>query len=157
MRSRKFFAVRPLLPLLAAGTLMLSGCSGSDELTTPTAARLRGIATYYLDLTFARNGKGPANEHELKRHLRKQERTDLISNGIDPQAIDSTLFVSERDQEPFVVLYGQSITRISADSAPLVAYEKTGKDGKRIAVLANSKLRLVDEAGLQALKSSSSP
>jgi len=157
MRSRKFLAVRLLMPLLAVGTLTLSGCSGSDELNTPTAARLRGIAPYYLDLTFARNGKGPANEHELKRHLRKQERTDLISNGIDPQTIDSTLFVSDRDQEPFVVLYGQSITRITADSAPLVAYEKTGKDGKRIAVLANSKLRLVDEAGLQALKSPSNP
>ena len=154
MRSGNSLPARPASLLLVLGMLAASGCSAADELNTPTAARLRGIATYYLDLTFARNGKGPANEQELKRHLRKQERTDLISNGIDPQAIDSTLFVSDRDQEPFVVLYGQSITRISADSAPLVAFEKTGKDGKRIAVLANSKLRLVDDAGLQALKSS---
>jgi hypothetical protein len=153
MRSGRVIVARPAAWLLLLGVFALFGCASSDELNTPTAARLRGIATYYLDLTFARNGKGPANEQELKRHLRKQERTDLISNGIDPQAIDSTLFVSERDQEPFVVLYGQSITRISADAAPLVAHEKTGKDGKRIAVLANSKLRLVDDAGLQALKS----
>jgi hypothetical protein len=157
MRSGEAIAARPVTMLFILGVVALSGCAAPDELNTPTAARLRGIATYYLDLTFARNGKGPANEQELKRHLRKQERSDLISNGVDPQAIDSTLFVSDRDQEPFVVLYGQSITRITADAAPLVAHEKTGKDGKRIAVLANSKLRLVDDAGLQDLMKSAKP
>jgi hypothetical protein len=130
----------------------LGGC-GPDERNSPTAARLRGIATYYLDLAFARNGKGPADEQELKKHLRRQERSDLASNGIDPQAIDSTLFVSERDGEQFVVVYQQTITRVTADSAPLIAYEKTGKGGKRLAVLANAKVHLVDDAGLEALKS----
>jgi hypothetical protein len=68
--------------LIALALLALPGC-GSDELNSPTAAKLRGIATYFLDLTFAR----------------------------------------------------------------------TGKDGKRLAVLANNKVHLVDEAGLEALKS----
>ena len=139
--------------LLVLAPIALSGCASSDELNSPTAARLHGIAAYYLDLAFARHGGGPANEQELKKHMRRQERSDLLSNGIDPQTIDSALFVSERDGEPFVVLYKLSITKVTADSAPLVAYEKTGKNGKRLAALANTKVVLVDEAGLEALKS----
>jgi hypothetical protein len=138
--------------LFVLALCVLPGCGSSDELNSPTAARLRGISTYYLDLAFARNGPGPGSEQELKKHMRRQERSDLISYGIDPQALDST-FVSGRDQEPFVVLYGQTIRKVTADEAPLVAHEKTGKDGKRLAVLANNKVHLVDEAGLEALKS----
>jgi hypothetical protein len=153
MRHTRPVGLRAVTWLFGLALLAALGCGASDERNSPTAARLRGIATYYLDLTFARNGQGPADESELKKHMRRQERSDLVSNGIDPQAIDSTLFVSERDGEPFVVLYQQTITRVTADSAPLVAYEKTGKDGKRLAVLANNKVHLVDEAGLEALKS----
>jgi hypothetical protein len=157
MRTSKDIPLRAAPGLLVLALVALSGCGSSDELNSPTAARLRGISTYYLDLAFARNGPGPASEQELKKHMRRQERSDLLSNGIDPQLIDSTQFVSERDQEPFVVLYGLTIRKVTADSAPLVAHEKTGKDGKRLAVLANNKVRLVDEAGLEELKKSSQP
>jgi len=100
----------------------------------------------------SRHGGGPANEQELKKHLRRQERSDLLSNGIDPQTIDSTLFVSERDGEPFVVLYKLSITKVTADSAPLVAYEKTGKNGKHLVVFVSTKVDNVSEAELNELK-----
>jgi hypothetical protein len=140
----------PWLSVLAL--IAVPGC-GADELNSPTAAKLRGISTYYLDLAFARSGKGPANEKEFKKHLRGQPGFALEMNGVDPKSIDAELFVSERDQEPFVVLYGLTITRIAADAAPLVAHEKTGKNGKRLAVLANNKVELVDEAGLEALRS----
>ena len=140
--------------LFLLALVALPGCSSSDELNSPTAARLRVISTYYLDLAFARNGPGPASEQELKKHMRRQERSDLLSYGIDPKSIDTTAFVSERDQEPFVVLYGLTSRKVTAAEAPLVAHEKTGKYGKRLAVLAFNKVYLVDEAGLEALKSS---
>jgi hypothetical protein len=152
MSSKTNISLRAVAWLSLVALIAAAGCGSDDELKSPTAKRLRGIATYYLDLTFARNGAGPVSEQELKKHMRRQERSDLASNGIDPQSIDSTLFVSERDGEPFVVLYGQSIRQVTATTAPLVAHEKTGKDGKRLAVLANNKVFLVDAAGLEALK-----
>jgi hypothetical protein len=127
------------------------GCA-SDELSSETAARLRGLAALYLDCAVARNGKGPANEQEFKKHLRSLRDDVLSSNGVDPKAID-TAFVSGRDQEPFVILYGLKITKISGTSAPLVAHEKTGKNGKRLVAFANAKVDHVDDARLQELKS----
>jgi len=127
----------------------LTGCSRSDPLKSPTAARLKGLATMYLDYAAARGG-GPPSEEEFKKHLRRVEKFVLQMNGVDPNAIDAT-FVSERDKEPFVVLYNVGISRISGTSAPLVAYEKTGVGGKRLVAFANTKLDHVDEARLKEL------
>ena len=51
--------------------------------------------------------------------------TRATSSGLDPTQLDAT-FVSDRDQEPFVVAYGSAIGRISGDSTQVVAHEKTG-------------------------------
>jgi len=141
--------VWPLVLALVAVT----GCGGSDEVNSPTAVKLRGLANLYLDCAVPKNGRGPANEQELKKHLRGLPDFILESNSVDPAAIDA-LFVSERDQQPFVVRYGLAITAISATSAPLVAHEKTGKNGRRLVVFANTKVELVDEARLQELAAS---
>jgi hypothetical protein len=137
-----------LAPVLLA-LVTFAGC-GSDELSSPTAARLRGVAALYMDCAVARNGKGPASEQEFKKHLRRLPDHVLSSNGMDPKALD-VAFVSLRDQEPFVVLYGLKITKISGTSAPLVVHEKTGKNGKRLVALANGKVDHVDEARLKEL------
>jgi hypothetical protein len=131
--------------------LAAAGC-GSDELNSPTAVKMRGLANLYLDCAVPKNGKGPANEQELKKHIRGLPSFILESNGVDPNALDA-LFVSERDGEPFVVSYGLSITGISGTSAPVVVHEKTGKNGKRLVAFANTKVELVDEARLQELTS----
>src|SRR5262249_39109267 len=144
------FTVIELLVVLAILSA-ISGC-GSNELESPTAAKLRGLATLYLDYAAARNGKGPANQPELKKHIRGQPDFVLQMNGVDPKALDA-VFVSERDQEPFVILYGVSISGITGSSAPLIAHEKTGKNGKRLVVFANTKVEQVEEARLQDLTS----
>ncbi|MCI0459516.1 MAG: hypothetical protein L0Z62_21410 [Gemmataceae bacterium] len=138
--------------VICLGLLVLSavpGCS-SDELNSPTAARLRGLAALYLDCVVAKNGKGPASEQEFKKHLHTLPDHVLNSHGLDLKDIDSA-FVSPRDQEPFVIRYGITITRISGTSAPLVAHEKSARGGKRLVALANGKVEHVDEARLQEL------
>ena len=77
-------------------------------------------------------------------------------NHVDPDALDAA-FVSERDQEPLVVLYGLTITQITATSAPLLVHEKTGKNGKRLVAFANGKAELADEARLQELLAANKP
>jgi hypothetical protein len=129
--------------------VIIAGCGGSDALKSPAAARMKGLATMYLDYAAAR-GSGPPNEQAFKKHLRTVEGFVLQMNGVDPKAIDST-FISQRDNEPFVILYGVGINQISGTSAPLIAYEKTGVNGKRLVAFANTKLDHVDEARLKEL------
>jgi len=131
--------------------LAISGC-GSDELNSSTAAKLKGLATIYLDYAVAKKGQGPSSEEVLKKHLRSLPDFVLKMNGIDPSSPES-VFVYDRDKEPFVVLYGITISGISGKSAPLVAYEKTGNKGKRFVVFANCKVEYVDEARFEELKS----
>jgi hypothetical protein len=138
---------------LASGLLLLAlgavpGCA--NELESPTANKLRGLAKLYLDCAVSKSGPGPASEQEFKKHLRRLEGFVLRMNGVDPANLEAA-FVSERDGEPFVILYGVSITRISGTSAPLVAHEKTGKNGKRLVAFANGKVEAVDEARFREL------
>jgi hypothetical protein len=135
--------------LSGAALILLAGC-GPDELKSPTALRMKGLAALYMDAAVAGNGRGPASEQEFKKHLRSLPDHVLGSNGMDSKAMDAS-FVSERDSEPLVVRYGLKITKISGTSAPLVVHEKTGKGGRRLVAFANGKLDLVDESQLQSL------
>lgn len=145
MRHRPSLVLAPIV----LGLVAVSGC-GSSDVDSPAAARLRALANLYLDCAVARNGIGPADEGAFKKYLRKVDGIVLQLNGIERDSIDS-LFVSERDQEPLVVLYGVGISGMSGVSAPVVAHEKTGKNGKRLVVLANTKVEMADEARLQDL------
>jgi hypothetical protein len=127
------------------------GC-GTNELESSTAVKLRGLGNFYLDYAVAKNGKGPADEQDLRKHMRHIEGSVLRMNGVDPNNLDP-LFVSDRDQEPFVVLYGLTLRDISGAGGPLVAHEKNGKKGKRLVVFGNAKVEEVDEARFQELKS----
>src|SRR5262249_15901812 len=133
-------------------TIAAAGC-GSDELNSSTAAKLKALATLYLDYAVAKRGQGPRSEQVLKNHMRSLPDFVLQMNGGGPEGIDA-VFVSHRDQEPFAVLYGVTISGLSGTSAPLLAYEKTGKKGKRLVVFANTKVAHVDESQLPGLMSS---
>ena len=87
--------------------------------------RIRGLATMYLDFVVAKGGNAPANEAELKRHMRTIDAIQLNMAGFQRDKIDEA-FMSLRDNEPFVVVYGVSVGTIGAENGPLVAYEKTG-------------------------------
>ena len=148
----RFWSPRLRLALLVGPLLLLLvGCGGSDALKSPAAARLKGLATMYLDYAAAK-GSGPPNEEAFRKHLRTVERMVLEMNGVDPKAIEET-FVSPRDNQPFVIIYGVGISGISGTKAPLIAYEKTGVNGKRLVAFANTKLDHVDDSQLKELQS----
>ena len=145
------------LPLRCASWLgclalfALAGC-GPDELQSPTAVKLKGIGNLYLDCALnVNNNTGPANEQDFKRYLRGLPDHVLSNNGMDSKSLDPA-FVSGRDNEPFVVVYGIVITGISGKEAPVVAHEKLGKNGRFLVALANGQVRHVDQAGLEELK-----
>jgi hypothetical protein len=141
--------LRTAVFLVALAFLTLPGC-GSDELNSPTAVKLKAVASFYLDYAVAKNGKGPTQEEHLKRHVQGLPDFVVRMNGADPTNL-ADLYVSGRDQEPFVIRYGVSISGMSGNSAPVVAHEKTGKNGKVLVAYANTKVDHVDEARLQEL------
>jgi len=136
--------------LVALGGLLICGCGESNALNSPTAERMKGLANAYLDHVVGANGS-PTDEASFKKHLRGLRGSVQYDYKIDPENIDAS-FVSERDKEPLVVMYGQDIGKISGDSKKVIAHEKTGKNGKRLVVFASTKVDVVSEAELAQLK-----
>jgi hypothetical protein len=85
-------------------------------------------------------GRSPANEQEFKAAIGKM---DISLEAMKVGSIDE-LFVSERDGQPFVIVYGQSPQGV-------VAYEQTGVDGKRQVGFKLGNIEDVDEARFREL------
>ena len=130
-----------------SGLFLAAGCGGSDALKSPTAAKLKGLATMYLDYAAAK-GSGPPSEAEFKKHLQRVEKFVLEDERRRSQSDRCHVHLGAR-QRAVRRLYGVGIGQISGNSAPVVAYEKTGVGGKRLVAFANTKLDHVDEARLK--------
>jgi hypothetical protein len=137
-----------ILALLSLATV--PGC-GSNALSSPTAVNLRKLANLYLNYTVSANGRAPASEQAFKKYVHGLPDFLLRHNGVDPGEQDA-LFVSGRDQQPIVIVYGLVIKEIAPTQAPLIAYEQAGQKGKRLVVYANTKVEEVDEVRLEELK-----
>jgi hypothetical protein len=144
-------AVRYKFGLLLFLFLAALGCGGDNALNSPTALKMKGLANAYLDHVVGRGGS-PANEESLKKHMRELRASVQYDYQIDPNNVDAS-FVSSRDNQPLVVIYGKGVGKISGDSKHVIAHEKTGKNGKRLVVFVSTKVDVVDEAELERLKS----
>jgi hypothetical protein len=152
MRNRVEGRPRPTIGLTLLALLAASGC-GSDALSSPTAKNLRNLANLYLTYADSKgHGQGPRREEDFKAYLHGLPDFLLRNSGVDPKSVDA-LFVSERDRQPVVVVYGVSVKGLTPTAAPLVAYEQSGRRGKRLVVYANTKVEEVDEARLRELTS----
>jgi len=151
MLGNAHFRVPATHYLLVPMTIVwLAGCGGSDALKSPTAARLKGLATMYLDFIVAKGGKAPTSEAELKKHMQTVDRIQLNMAGIEFAKIDEA-FVSLRDKEPFVVVYGVNAGRLGSKTGPIIAYEKTGVRGKHLVANVSTQLDHVNEDRLKDL------
>ncbi len=131
-----------LLSVWGAALLMLTGCGGS----APPAAgpsHVKGLAGLYNQATF-NLGHRPANEQEFKAALAK---SILNLKLLGVSTIDE-LFVSERDDQPLVVLYGPP----AKEGDPgVVVYEQQGVDGKRLVGFRAANVEDADAARLKEL------
>jgi hypothetical protein len=138
-----------MLWIAALAAAIPAGCSWrSEELSSPTALRLKALAAVYLDFAVAR-GRGPANEHELKKHAQHVPAFALPNGCPIPDVAES--WRSERDGEPLVVLYSLSISRITTNDPPIVAFETLGENGKCLAVDACGKVESMEKAQIQEM------
>jgi hypothetical protein len=114
------------------------GCGRSDDLSSPTAAKLRALTSVYLDFAAAR-GVGPASESELLAHW--ENLPWCQAQGCNPEAA----LRSDRDGKPFVIHYGQSIWLSRKKSAPPIAHERDGQAGTVLVGYANGIIASVDK------------
>ena len=116
-------------PLIVAGLLLGSPGCGGPRSAEPEKTSLSALAKMYSQFQAHHRGQLPPNEQELKQFI-----SDTGAALLDELGYSSAddLFVSDRDGQPYVVLYGNSV--IMSDELPgggLIAYEKDGVDGVR--------------------------
>jgi hypothetical protein len=132
---------------LGIGCWLIAGCDGTKN---PAGAevqtsKLRAIAVLYNQYQSSQRRQPPENEAEFKAYLKTLPQSQLDAWKISD--IDQA-FVSDRDNEPYVILYGKQ-----AASGRLIGSEKHGKDGKRMVAHHTGQVELVDEAQFQKLAS----
>lgn len=139
---------RSVLLALFAVT-MLSGCGGGDTVArTKEISHLRAITALYFKAASAL-GKNPASEQEFKDVI-AQDKMDLGVLGVGSS---DELFISDRDGQPLIVVYGQTPKGVAPG---VVVYEQTGKDGIRLVGFKNGQIEEADAARFAELAPASS-
>jgi len=133
--------------LLFVFVLLFAGCSGSNKgksmIADANDSNVKRLATMYSFFHTLNNNKGPVDKAEFKKFIQSQDERRLALADIDPSDIDS-LFVSERDKQPFVIRYGID-TYVRGPSLPVI-FEETGIEGMRDVGFFNGNMKTVDKA-----------
>ena len=124
------------------------GCGGQRASREREESNLKPLAVFYGQFTGRHRGRSPANEAEFKEFLRSLSSEQLATfNVTDPES----LFVSPRDQEPYVIIYGSPSGPPGPGGAPVIAYEQVGVGGKRFVASSIGAVEEVDEARFKEL------
>lgn len=118
--------------------LTLIGCgSAGGEAANKDINHVRAVTTLYFRAASVL-GKRPETEQEFKQAI-AGGKMDLSVLGVD--SVDE-LFVSDRDGQPIVVVYGSALKSVAPG---VVAYEQTGKDGMRLVGFNNGQVEEADQ------------
>lgn len=93
-------------------------------------------------------GKPPASEAEFKKYVEAQSPQDLANLGVTDPA---KLWISSRDNQPYVIVYGDVSGPPGPAGKPVVAYESKGVGGKRYVASSLGAVDEVDEARFREL------
>jgi hypothetical protein len=127
---------------------ILAGCSErAAQKEAVERDNIRTLARMYGQYMSAHRGMGPKNEQEFKKYLQGR-RDELAAEQITD--IDS-LFISNRDGQPYTVVYGMTPAKSMTPTGRVVAYEKQGVDGKRMVAYELMSVEELDEARFQAV------
>jgi hypothetical protein len=133
------------LLLAASVSLGASGCGFSQA-----KARQRETSTLRpLFMIYAMAGKNAASEEAFKKYVASLPQEELTKWGA---ADRESLFISNRDHKPYVILYGDAAKSGPPGPAgfPVIAYEQEGVGGKRY-VASSMAIEEVDDARFHAL------
>jgi hypothetical protein len=131
MKRNPKYAHCCLSVLTLLSVLIICGCGSSKEQSVGgDESRLRILGRLYGEFLSQHNSQAPKNEAELIEFI------DKSSEFLKTQGIESSqeLFISPRDEEPLVVLYGKDMIPDGPGGLPWVAYESKGANGKKFLI-----------------------
>jgi len=138
--AAKFVRIAGLLGMLSLP--VLASCGGSQEYipTGPEAEQLRQLAVAYMQHIASHNGRAPKSEKNFRKYIKYVLQYD--------EAQIDAMLMSPRDGEPYVVVYN---VRVTGSKPVVVAYEQSGKDGKRYIAFDFGGVEIADEARFASL------
>ncbi len=138
-------------PLIALSVLFLSvasGCFSRPDNVERENSTIKPLAVAYGSYISSHRGVPPANEEGFRQHL--QNTWENLKNFHQLTSVDD-LLISNRDKQPYVILYGDVTGPKGPAGMPVVAYEKTGVNGKRFVASSLGAIEEVDEKRFQEL------
>jgi hypothetical protein len=141
-----------LLRLAGAATVVLSalvgilGCGGGARRQAQelSQSNLRPLGILYGQYISQHRGQAPKNETEFRAFIKSLKPAQLAAVAGSRDA--DSLFVSTRDQKPYVVIYGKAQGPPGPAGSPVVAYEQEGRGGKRFVGNSLGAVEELDEA-----------
>lgn len=118
------------------------GCGSSTKKVDQETSNLKPLMVQYGKYLGQHRGQPPANDAEFKAFVKSP------AQGVnDPDA----LFVSSRDKQPYVILYGRVNGPPGPAGQPVIAYEQEGIGGRRYVASTLGAIEEVDEKRFREL------
>ena len=134
-----------LVALLASLGVLGCGDGARRKAQELSQSNLKPLAILYGQFASQHRGQPPKTEAEFRAFIKsfKPEQLAAITGGRDADG----LFVSTRDQKPYVVIYGRTAKGPPGPAgAPVVVYEQEGRGGKRFVANSLGAVEELDEA-----------
>ena len=129
----------------------VSGCSGRGRSNqAEETSSLKPIAKFYGNYVNKHRGQPPKDEAEFKAFLREAANAEQLKADFKITEIDK-MFISSRDNKPYIIYYGLIPKSSGPAGAPVVAYEQEGVGGKRFVASAVGSVQEVDETGFRKM------
>jgi hypothetical protein len=146
-RLKASFGLRGLLLAALCLGLCAAGCTGKQsESKERETSGLKQLSVMYGRFLSRHRGQPPANEKEFKEFVKS------VTAGQPSGPVDvDRLFISNRDNQPYVIIYGPVTGPATPSGGPVFAYEKTGLEGKRFVAATTTAVIEVDEAQFKQL------
>lgn len=124
------------------------GCGSNARKVSQETSNLKPLMVFYGQFAAQHRGQPPANEEEFKTYVKSQAPSALESLGVkDPES----LFVSSRDNKPYIIIYGPASGPPGPGGQPVIAYEQQGVGGNRYVASTLGAVEEVDEAKFREL------
>ena len=136
-----------MVALLASLGVLGCGDGGRRQAQELSQSNLRPLAILYGQFISQHRGQPPKSEAEFRAFVKslKPEQLAKIAGGRDADS----LFVSTRDQKPYVVIYGKAMGPPGPAGAPVVIYEQEGRGGTRFVATSLGAVEELDEAAFK--------
>ena len=134
--------------IVALVCMSAAGCGSEKKSLAREQSGLKRLAILYGRFLAQHRGQPPANEAEFKKYVQSLPPAELKSFGIDDP---KRIFLSNRDDKPYIVIYGRPKGPPGPGGSPVIAYEQEGKAGKRWVASSLGAVEEVDEARFRQL------